>query len=104
MRPVQTGGSRRPGFIRAQKSSPATRAGLPEIFRGKTRAALDVWLGLANADDALALLPLAALFENGDAFETLQDITFDDDAFGTLEAVMLGHGGKLAGRLGRVKS
>jgi hypothetical protein len=55
---------------------------------------LDVRLGLADADDALAFFPLAALFENGDAFETLQDITFDDDAFGTLETVVLGHGGK----------
>ena len=70
---------------------------------GAKTGVLDVGLGLAHTHDALAFLPLAAFFENGDALETLQDITFNDDAFGTLETIVLGHGGKWAGRLKRMK-
>jgi hypothetical protein len=50
---------------------------------------LDVGLGLAQALDAVARFPLAALFEEIDALETLQDVAFDDDAAGTLETLML---------------
>ena len=53
---------------------------------------LDVGLGLAETGDAVAFFPLATLFQDGDALEALEDVAFDDDAGGTLEAFMLGHG------------
>ncbi len=53
---------------------------------------LNVGLGLAQTLDTIALLPLAALLEQGDAFEALEDIAFDDEAAGHgLETGMLGH-------------
>ncbi len=50
---------------------------------------LDVGLGLAETGDAVAFFPLATLFQDGDALEALEDVAFDDDAGGTLEAFML---------------
>jgi hypothetical protein len=42
--------------------------------------------------DAVAGLPLAALLEESDALEALEDIAFDDDAAaGGFETGMLGH-------------
>jgi hypothetical protein len=53
---------------------------------------LDVGLGLAETLDAVAVLPLAALLEESDALEALEDIAFDDDATaGGFETGMLGH-------------
>jgi hypothetical protein len=52
----------------------------------------DVGLGLAKALHSIAGLPLAALLEQVDALEALQDVAFDDEAGGALEAFMLGHG------------
>jgi hypothetical protein len=53
---------------------------------------LDVGFGLAETLDAVAFLPLAALLEQGNALEALQDIAFDDDATaGGFETGMLGH-------------
>jgi hypothetical protein len=52
-------------------------------------ADLDVGLGLAKAGDALAFLPLAALLENGDAFEAFEDVALHDDTGGALEAFVL---------------
>ena len=43
---------------------------------------------------AIAGLPLAALFEEIDALETLQDVAFHDEAGDALEAFVLGHGCK----------
>jgi hypothetical protein len=50
-------------------------------------------LGLAQALDAVARFPLAALFEQIDALETLQDVALNDDTAGTLETFVLRHGG-----------
>src|ERR1017187_2695116 len=52
----------------------------------------DFRLGFLQADDALALLPLAALLEQFNALETLEHIALHGDAFGGLQAVVLGHG------------
>jgi hypothetical protein len=49
----------------------------------------DVGLGLAEAGDAIALFPLAALFEDRDALEALEDVTLHDDAGGALETFVL---------------
>jgi hypothetical protein len=51
----------------------------------------DVRLGLAEALDAVALLPLAALLEEIHAFEALEDIALHDEAAAGFEAVVLGH-------------
>ena len=51
--------------------------------------ALDVGFGLAETLDAITGFPLAALLEDVDALETLQDITFNDEAVGPLETFML---------------
>jgi hypothetical protein len=65
---------------------------------------LDVGLGLAETEDAVAFLPLAALLEGGHALEALEDVAFDYDAFGTLEAGVLGHDGNRFVVTKRVKS
>jgi hypothetical protein len=52
---------------------------------------LDVGLGLAQALDAVARLPLTALFKDINAFESFQNIAFDDEAVAGLETVVLGH-------------
>jgi hypothetical protein len=49
-------------------------------------------LGLAQALDAVAGFPLATLFEQVDAFKTLQDVALDDNTAGTLETFVLRHG------------
>jgi len=58
-------------------------------LKGTEAVGLDVGLGLAETGDAVALFPLATLFQDGDALEALEDVAFDDDAGGTLEAFML---------------
>jgi hypothetical protein len=50
---------------------------------------LDIGLGLAEALHAIAGLPLAALAEEVDAFEALQDVAFDDQAGDALETFVL---------------
>jgi hypothetical protein len=42
--------------------------------------------------NAIASFPLAAFFEQINAFEALQDIALDDDTTGTLETFVLRHG------------
>jgi len=49
----------------------------------------DVGLGLAEALNAIADLPLAALPENLDALEALEDVAFNDEAGGALETFVL---------------
>jgi hypothetical protein len=44
-----------------------------------------------KADDLAALFPLAALFEQLDAFETLQDVPFGDNGAGSSETAVLRH-------------
>lgn len=53
------------------------------------REALDVRLGLTKTLNAIAGFPLAALFQEVDAFETLQDVTLNDETRDTLEAFVL---------------
>ena len=55
----------------------------------KRRNDLDVGLGLAQTLHAIASFPLAALFEQIDAFETLQNIALNDETADTLEAFVL---------------
>jgi hypothetical protein len=50
---------------------------------------LDVGLGLAQTLHAIASFPLAALFEQIDAFETLQNVALNDETADTLEAFVL---------------
>ena len=54
---------------------------------------LDVRLGLAEALHAVAGFPLATFFQNINALKALQNIAFDDETGGALEAFVLGHGG-----------
>jgi hypothetical protein len=54
----------------------------------------NVGLGLAQALDAVTGFPLAALPEQVDALEALEDVAFDDDTAGTLETFVLRHDGK----------
>lgn len=53
---------------------------------------LDVGKGLPQTDHAVAFFPGSTLFQQFNALEALEDVTFDDEAAGTLEALMLGHG------------
>ena len=48
-------------------------------------------LGLAEADDAVAVFPLAAFFEDFDAFETLEDVALCAEGAGSTKARMLSH-------------
>jgi hypothetical protein len=52
-------------------------------------AVLDLGLGLTQTGNAIAFFPLTALLEDGYAFKTLEDVTFDDDAGGALETFVL---------------
>jgi hypothetical protein len=53
------------------------------------RKDLDVGLGLAQTLHAIASFPLATLFEQIDAFETLQNVALNDKTADTLEAFVL---------------
>ena len=66
-------------------------AGSPSDCR-KTPELSDVGLRLAEALDSVARIPLAALLEDIDALETLQNVALPDDAARALEALVLGHG------------
>jgi hypothetical protein len=48
-----------------------------------------VGFGLAQALDAVADLPLAALLQEVDALEAFEDVAFDDEAGDALEAFVL---------------
>jgi hypothetical protein len=50
---------------------------------------LDVGLGLAEALDAIAGLPLATFPQDVDSLEALEDVAFDDEAGGALETFVL---------------
>ncbi len=69
----------------------------PACPKGTEVVGLDVGLGLAEAGHAVAFFPLATLFQDGYALEALEDVAFDDDAGGTLETFMLGHGFEIEG-------
>ena len=58
-------------------------------LRMKRRNDSDVGLGLAQALNAIASFPLATLFEQIDAFETLQNVALNDETADTLEAFVL---------------
>jgi hypothetical protein len=55
----------------------------------ENRCGLDVGLGLAKTLHAIASFPLAAFFEQIDAFETLQNVALNDETADTLEAFVL---------------
>ena len=56
------------------KKTPTNEAGVFEILdRG---AVLFFWLGLFQANNSVAIFPLAALFEQFDTFESLQYVAF----------------------------
>jgi hypothetical protein len=77
----------RPGCQRRGRDRvPKERVSVPvRTDSGKS----DVGLGLAQALYAVTRLPLIALAEEVNAFETLQDVAFDDETGGALEAFML---------------
>jgi hypothetical protein len=56
---------------------------------GKCEVGSDVGLGLAQTLHAVAGLPLAALLEEIDPLEALEDVAFNDEAGNALEALML---------------
>ena len=55
------------------------------------RTRLGVGFRFAKADDAVAFFPLAAAFENGDAFEALENVAFSAKGAGAAETGMLSH-------------
>jgi hypothetical protein len=57
--------------------------------RKKKKQSSDVGLRLAEAHHAIAFLPLAAFLEDLNAFEALEDVAFNDEAVGALEALVL---------------
>src|SRR5690349_10096715 len=57
--------------------------------RKGTRNGSDVGLGLAEALDAIAGLPQAALPQKIDPLEAFQDVAFDDETRGALKAFVL---------------
>ncbi len=57
------------------------------------RGGLDLGLGFFQANHPVAFFPLAALFEQLNPLEPLEDVTFHDEAAWTLETFVLGHGG-----------
>ncbi len=73
-------------FVEAKK-----KAGRVICLPGSKKKRSDVRLGLAEALNAVARFPLAALFKQIEALETLQDVALDDDTAGTLEAFVLRH-------------
>jgi hypothetical protein len=57
--------------------------------RKTRRLGSDVGLGLTETLHAIAGLPLAALLEEVNPFEALQDVALNDKTGGTLEAFVL---------------
>jgi hypothetical protein len=53
------------------------------------RECLNVGLGLAKALNAIARLPLTALFEQVDSLEAFEDVAFDDETGRALETFVL---------------
>lgn len=53
--------------------------------------ALSVRFRFGKTDDLTAVFPLAALFEQLDSLETLQDVAFSDDRAGSFKTAMLRH-------------
>src|SRR5438045_1863076 len=52
---------------------------------------LSVRFGFAEADNAVAFLPLTAAFEDFDAFEAFQNVAFGAQSAGALKTTMLSH-------------
>ena len=52
---------------------------------------LGVRFGFAKADDAVALFPLAAAFEDFDAFEAFENVALGAKRAGAFETTMLSH-------------
>lgn len=50
---------------------------------------LSVGFGFAKADDAVALFPLAAFFQNFDALKSFEDVAFAAERAGGAETAML---------------
>jgi hypothetical protein len=78
----------RTGSERAQKKA-GSRNCLPEGKGVAQTSGLVLRRPCTQTLHAIAWLPLAALAQNLDAFEALQDVTFDDEAGGPLETFML---------------
>jgi len=55
------------------------------------RRALRVWLRFGQANDFAAFFPLAALLEQLDPLETLQNVAFRNDRAGSSKAAVLRH-------------
>lgn len=64
----------------------------PQLLNVSTvQLLLGVRLCFGKTDDPAAVFPLAALFEQFDALETLQDVAFRDNSAGSSKTSMLGH-------------
>jgi hypothetical protein len=66
--------------------------GLPKVApvqRIGNRQCSDAGLGFAQAGDSIAVFPLAALFEDFDALEALEDVPFCAGSAGGAQAAML---------------
>lgn len=67
-----------------------SRAGLGHVMRDASRLTfLGFALGLAQAGDAVAFLPLTAFLEYFEAFEPLEDVAFTAQSRGRAQAAML---------------
>ena len=82
----------RDGAARDQGTKKAGSGKLP-AKKNTGGSELDVRLGLAESLHAVAGFPLATFFQNINALKALQNIAFDDETGGALEAFVLGHGG-----------
>jgi hypothetical protein len=65
------------------------KAGSGDCLPERGSKGSDVGLGLAEAVDAVARLPLVALAQDFNALEALEDVAFDDEAGDALEAFVL---------------
>lgn len=65
------------------------KAGFVGNLPAKRGVGSDLGSGLAQTLHAVARAPLATLAEKLDAFEALEDVAFNYDSLGTLEAFVL---------------
>ena len=61
------------------------------LTQSRIKRRLLLGLGLADADDPIAFLPFAALLEQLDALETLQDVSLLDKTTGGAKTWVLAH-------------
>jgi hypothetical protein len=66
----------------------------PQLLNASSR----VRLGFRKAEDFATFFPLAALFKQFDALETLQNVAFRHDRAGSSKTAVLRHTGKMSAK------